>query len=84
MAPADDVLLCGCFLSLGQDDNRFDCFTATFVRCGDDADLLNGWMCIHQRLYLRWPDFEARCVDHALHTVDQEEVAFFIVVTQVA
>ena len=41
-------------------------------------------MFVHQGFDFGGPDFEAAGIDHPLHAVDHEEIAVFVVITQIA
>src|SRR5207247_6656086 len=53
-------------------------------RRADDTRLLEPAVRTEHGLDLRRPDLEARCVDHALEAVGNEEVALVVVVAEVA
>ena len=72
------------FVCRAQHHDCFHRLTAMRILRGDDTRLLNRGMLIHLRFDLGWPHLEARCVDHSLQAIDEEEITVVIDVTEIA
>ena len=81
------MIACACKLPRAaerRDDDGLDGLAAVGVANADHANLLNVGMGVEHRLDLRRPYFETRGVDHAFQAVGDEEIAFLVVVAEVA
>src|SRR5579864_1993722 len=71
-------------LAVPKHDHRLYRLASTRIVSRNDARLLNGRMLEQHCLDLGRPDFVARCIDHALEPVDDEEIPVPIYVAEVS